>query len=99
MPTKAAEEIYSVLEKYADASPRYYDKEGFIYSYGVVPNPPNKFRLRCFDNKRRTFIKNGDNYRLDGPNSAKINSLITQILADNVIPKKIEDFDVITTRV
>jgi len=99
MPTKAAEDIYSVLEKYADASTRYYDKEGFIYSFGVVPNPPKKFRLRCFDNKRRTVIKDGDNYRLEGQGATKINSLIQQILADNSHTKKIEDFDVVVSHI
>ncbi len=100
MPTKAAEDIYSMLEKYADASPKYYDREGFIYSFGVIPNPPKKMRLRCFDNKRRTFVKDGDNYSLvGGPNNEKINSLIKHILADNSNVKEINDLNVTTTNV
>ena len=99
LPTKTVEDIYSMLEKYAEASPRYYDREGFIYSFGVISNPPKKFRLTCFDNRRRTFIKDGDIYKVEGPNSAKINSLIKHIILDNSGIKTIEDFNVTETRI
>ena len=100
LSTKAVEEIYSMLERYADASSSYYDREGFIYSFGVIPNPPKKMRLRCFDNKSRTFVRDGDSYILKGGlNNQKINSLIRQIIADNSNVKQINDLNVIETRV
>ena len=80
MPTKAAEDIYSILMRYAEASPRYYDKEGFVYSFGVIPNPPKRFRLNCMDGKRRTFIKDKDTYRLDGHGDSKVNTIIKKII-------------------
>ena len=80
LPTKLAEDIYSILERYAEASPDYYDKEGFIYSFGVIPNPPNYFRIPCMDGRKRTFIKDGDNYRMDGKGESKVNVIINKIL-------------------
>ena len=94
MPTKAAEEIYSVLQRYAEASPKYYDREGFIYSFGVIPNPPKKFKLNCMDGKRRVFIKDGDEYKMEGSGSHKVNTIISKILADTSTSKEIEDFKV-----
>lgn len=94
MPTAAAEEIYSILERYAEVSSKYYDREGFIYNFGVVPNPLKKFHLKCFDGKRRTFIKDGTNYRMEGPGDAKVNSLVKQILAKHSGEKIIETFNV-----
>lgn len=96
MPTKAAEDIYSILQRYAEASPKHYDREGFIYSFGVIANPPKKFRLRCMDGKRRTFIKDGNDYRMEGPGDNKVNSIIKKILTDTpaVAPAEIEDFKV-----
>lgn len=90
MPTKSAESIYSILMRYAEASPRYYDKEGFIYSFGVIPNPPKKFRLNCMDGKRRTFRKDGDQYKLEGPGDSKVNAIIKKILEDSEIKREID---------
>ena len=83
MPTKAAEEIYSLLQRYAEASPKYYDKEGFIYCFGVIPNPPKRFRLNCMDGRRRTFIKEGSEYRLEGRGDARVNAIIKKILSSD----------------
>lgn len=94
MPTKIAEEIYSVLQRYAEASPRYYSSELFIYNFGVVPNGSKKFRLNCMDGKRRTFIKDDGGYRLDGHGSAKVNTIINKILTDAEEVNQIEDFKI-----
>jgi hypothetical protein len=96
MPTKAAEDIYSVLQRYAEASPKYYDREGFIYSFGVIAKPPRKFRLNCMDGKRRTFVKSGDTYTLEGKGDNKVNTIIKKILAETpvVTPTEIEDFKI-----
>ena len=90
MPTKAAEDIYSILMRYAEASPRYYDKEGFVYSFGVIPNPPKRFRLNCMDGKRRTFIREGNEYRLDGNVDSKVNAIIKKIISDAKVSREID---------
>ena len=94
MPTKAAEEIYSVLQRYAEASPRYYDSEMFIYNFGVVPTGSKKFRLNCMDGKMRKFIKDGDDYRLEGHGHDKVNAIVKKILSDTTESAQIEDFKV-----
>jgi hypothetical protein len=91
MPTKAAEDIYSVLQRYAEASPKHYDRELFIYNFGVVPNPSKKFKLNCMDGKYRTFIKDGDNYMLKGHGDSKINTIINKILSDAKSTQEIDD--------
>ena len=94
MPTRAAEEIYSVLMRYAEASPRYYDKEGFVYSFGVIARPPRRFRLYCLDGKRRYFVKDGDDYKLEGKSEvSKINAIIKKIIFDS---KQITEMDGLT---
>jgi len=82
MPTSAAEKIYSILQRYAEASPRYYDSEMFIYNFGVVPNGLEKFRLNCIDGKRRTFIKDKNTYRLEGHGHSKVNTIIKKIIGE-----------------
>ena len=85
LPTKVAEDIYYILQRYAEASPVYYDREGFIYSFAVIPNPPNRFDLTCMDDKSRTFVKNGDVYTLEGKGDSKVNTIIKKIISDNIL--------------
>lgn len=94
MPTKAAEEIYSVLQRYAEASPTYYSSELFIYNFGCVPNGSNKFRLNSMDDRCRVFIKDDNGYRLEGHGSSKVNTIINKILENHSTIKEIEDFKV-----
>jgi len=94
MPTKAAEEIYSVLQRYAEAKPNYISSELFIYNFGCVPNGSKKFRLNCLDDKRRTFIYDGNDFLLDGPGSSKVNTIIKKILADAYKSQEIDEFKV-----
>jgi len=96
IPTKIAEDIYAVLERYANASPKHYDREGFIYSFGVIANPPSRFNINCLDGKIRTFIKNGKDYSIEGYDEYKINAIIKNILSNmntNTTPN-IEDFKI-----
>ena len=80
LPTKNVEEIYSILQKYAEASANYYDREGFIYSFGVISNPPKKFKLRCMDDSPRFFIKSDNEYLITGKGSNRINPMISSII-------------------
>lgn len=85
LQTKTAEQIYSVLEKYVDASSKYYDREGFIYCFGVVPNLPSSFELECMDGRKKTVFRKENEIYMIGKGSGRINSIIKKIMenADN----------------
>lgn len=83
MPSNAAEKIYDVLIRYAEASPDYYDKEHFIYHFAVLSNLPNTLKLNCVDSKPRTFIREKESYKLMGKGDNKVNSIVKKILKDN----------------
>jgi len=84
MPSTAAEKIYDVLIRYAEASPKYYDKEHFIYHFGVINKPelPNTFKLECIDSRPRTFLKEDGSFKLIGKGDNKVNAIIKSILKD-----------------
>lgn len=82
LKTKIAEEIYSVLEKYAEASNRYYDREGFIYCFSVVPNTPSSFNLECMDGNVRTMHYDGKEMMMLGKGSDRVNSIIKKLLTN-----------------
>ena len=85
MPSTAAEKIYDVLIRYAEASPNHYDKEHFVYHFGVISNPelPDSFELNCIDSRPRTFLKEGNLFKLIGKGNNKVNSIVQKILEDN----------------
>jgi hypothetical protein len=82
LPTKIAEDIYSILQRYAEASSRYYDREGFIYSFGVIKNPPKRFKIRCMDDSPRWFMKSDDGYSMTGKGSNRVNRMIQSLLSN-----------------
>lgn len=83
LKTKIVEKIYSILEKYAEASTQHYDREGFIYSFGVVPNPPHKFELVCIDGSKRTFFRNKEGeYYMTGKGDNRVNAIIRKLLSE-----------------
>ncbi len=84
MPSTAAEKIYDVLIRYAEASPNYYDKEHFVYHFAVIPNLPNTFKLECMDSRPRSFVREGESYKLIGKGDNKVNSIVRKILSDCV---------------
>lgn len=84
MPSTAAEKIYDVLIRYAEASPDYYDKEHFVYHFAVISNLPNTFKLECIDSRPRTFIREENSYKLIGKGDNKVNSIVKQILKEYV---------------
>jgi hypothetical protein len=79
LPTKAAEEIYDILIKYADADPDYYHRELFIYHFGLKKGM-RSFSLQCMDGKRKYFVKENDEYKLVGKGENKVNSIIRRLL-------------------
>lgn len=90
LPTKVVEDIYSILQRYAEASPRYYDREGFIYSFGVIQNPPKKFKLSCMDGKQRYFVKTENGYSVSGKNANRVNPMIQALIDKKESLKKNE---------
>ena len=84
MPSTAAEKIYDVLIRYAEASPDYYDKEHFVYHFAVISNLPDTFKLECMDSRPRTFVREGESYKLIGKGDNKVNSIVKKILRDCV---------------
>ena len=65
---------------YAEASPKYYDREGFIYSFGVISNPPKRFKLKCMDDSSRYFLKSNKGYEMSGKGSDKVNPMINTLI-------------------
>ena len=56
MPTRIAEKVYDVLSKFAEASPNHYEKETFVFHFGVLTNTQSDYKLNCVDDAKRTFI-------------------------------------------
>ena len=84
LPTKKAEEIYDVLIKYAEADSDYYQRELFIYHFGIKRGM-HSFNLYCLDGSRRSFIKSGLEYKLVGKGESKVNAIVRKILANENI--------------
>lgn len=81
IPTGAAEKIYDILIRYAEASPNYYDKEYFIYHFGVISNDiPDTLELNCMDDRPRKFLKKNGEFILTGKGENKVNSIVRKIL-------------------
>jgi hypothetical protein len=83
MPTRAAEKIYDILIKYAEASPDYYQKESFVYHFGVKSKYPGEFVLNCMDSKIRKFIKSQGEFKMIGPGANRINNISKKILEES----------------
>jgi hypothetical protein len=85
LKTKIAEQIYSVLEKYAEASNKYYDREGFIFCFGVIPDAPSSFELECMDGKSRSIQYDGSEMIMIGKGADRVNSIIKKIISNEHI--------------
>jgi hypothetical protein len=80
LPTKTAEKVYDVLCKFAEANPSYYERETFIFHFGVLSTTSSNYKLNCMDDAQRTFHC-GSNGRMwvDGRNAGRINSILRKI--------------------
>ncbi len=79
--SSAAEQIYDILIRYAEASPNYYDKEHFIYHFGVINSDiPDTLELKCIDDCPRKFLKENGEFKLIGKGENKVNSIVRKIL-------------------
>lgn len=80
MATRTAERVYDVLTRFADASSNYYERESFIYHFGVVSGTQNKYKLSCMDDGIRHFICNGNGeFWVDGNKTGKVNAILRKI--------------------
>lgn len=95
IPTLMAEKIYSVLQRYADASPDYYMKEAFVFHYGVLKDKSNRFELTCMDDAKRTFYCNDDfELYLIGKGANAVNAILEKIKSEFTQVKEIGEFTV-----
>ena len=83
MPTWLAEKVYDVLVKFAEASHKHYDRESFIYHFGVVSGTADEYRLSCLDDSTRTFTctKDGQMW-LEGKGSNRVNAILEKLSTD-----------------
>jgi len=84
LPGSSADRIYNVLSKYAEASPRYYDKELFAHLFSVISYGPKRYKLRCMDDKARYFCRVDGGFNYEGPRSEFINSIIRKIIEEEL---------------
>lgn len=80
LPTKMAEQVYDVLCKFADASSNRYEKETFVYHFGVLSGKSAEYKLVCNDDRIRTFhcTTNG-NMWVDGVSTGRANAILKKI--------------------
>jgi len=80
LQTHIAERVYDVLTKFAEASPKHYDRESFIYHFAVLSETSEDFRLTCMDDSPRTFkCSSIEDMRLDGKGRDRVNAIFTTI--------------------
>jgi hypothetical protein len=80
LPTKFAEKVYDLLCKFAEANSNYYEREAFIYHYGVLSDKSSQYTLNCMDDSKRIFncSLNGRMW-VDGVNTGKINKILNKV--------------------
>jgi hypothetical protein len=80
MPTKTAEKVYDVLCKFAEAKQNYYERETFIFHFGVLSKTSSSYQLNCMDDAKRTFnCSSTGKMWVDGVNSGRVNSILRKI--------------------
>tara|TARA_Y100000389_G_scaffold197993_1_gene233648 strand:+ start:344 stop:619 length:276 start_codon:yes stop_codon:yes gene_type:complete len=84
LPSKKAERIYDLLVNLAEASPKYFSRERFIYHFAVTPRMSDKLKLNCLDGRPRYFIRSNGGYRMKGNGEHLVNELINKILNEYV---------------
>jgi hypothetical protein len=90
MPTKIAERVYDVLCKFAEANPNHYEKETFVFHFGVLSTTSSNYKLNCMDDAQRTFYcgSNGK-MRVDGTGSGRINGILWK-MSEELMSQKLE---------
>lgn len=81
LPTRIVERIYDALCKYAEANPNYYERESFIYHFGVKKGM-TRYQLNCIDHRPRTITFDESGMTLKGKGSGMVNSIIFRLISD-----------------
>jgi hypothetical protein len=80
MPTSVAEKVYDVLMRFAEASPNHYERESFIFHFGVLEDKSNQYTLTCMDDKPRVFTCKKDGAMwITGKGDTKVNPILYRI--------------------
>jgi hypothetical protein len=92
---KFLEEVYSVLVKYANTSAEYYDKEGFIFLFGIIPRSITPFEhiLECTDGKERILYLRSGVFVMEGDGEDRVNSIIRKIIKEYEKNNKSNELD------
>jgi hypothetical protein len=90
MPTKTAERVYDVLCKFAEANPNHYEKETFVFHFGVLSTTSSSYKLNCMDDAQRTFHCNPTGkMRVEGSNAGKVNGILWK-MSEELMSKNVE---------
>jgi hypothetical protein len=97
MPTKVAERVYDVLCKFAEANPSHYEKETFIFHFGVLNTTSSNYKLNCMDDAQRTFYcSSTGKMKLDGKNSSKANGILWK-MSEELMSQTVETDELSST--
>lgn len=89
MPTKMAENVYDVLCKFAEANPNYYERETFIFHFGVLSDTSKEYQLTCMDGSRRSFyVSDSGKMKVDGVGSSRVNGILWKMSNELIELKK-----------
>lgn len=100
LPTDTAERVYKLLQNRLGASSDYYEREAFVYHYGVVHGAPVEHRLLCRDGAVRIFHCTKDQKMwVTGEGTDQVNAVLRQIHKELSKPQKIAEFTVVTNEV
>ena len=83
-PTNLIEKVYEVLCKYAEANPNRYEREAFIYHYGVKTGM-RTYILNTIDSRPRRVIREGNHIFLQGKGESVVNSIIKKLIESSGI--------------
>lgn len=95
MPTRLAEKVYEVLCKFAQAESTYWERESFVFHYGVIAEASSDYKLSCMDDGQRVFhcTTNG-NMWVEGTSTSRANSILRK-MAEEL--KQEKDHETIST--
>jgi len=97
MPTRVAERVYDVLCKFAEASPNNYEKETFIFHFGVLNTTSPNYKLTCMDDAQRTFhCSSSGKMKVDGTNTRQVNGILWK-MSEEIMLQKVEANEISST--
>lgn len=99
LPIKVAEKVYEVLIKFAEASQNFYDRESFVYHFGVVPNTSDSYDIVCVDGNDRIFTCTKDQQMwIDGKDADRVNAILQKISSE-LTQETLGEFTIVTDEI